>query len=477
MQLKKDGQEKLNWVEHTHEVIYEASSFINIIKDVETSQRGYLLTLNEDYLEPYTLGLSKAKNSFDTLKLLTSDNPSQQKLLALIQESTNLKFDELKTTIEYAKKHMIDKSLNIVNNDIGKKYMDEIRKYIGQFTKNEIELLEIRQKEYNEYRNNITLLVVSEFMLLILISVIYFFIYKNNIRKKANAEMKDYVKLIDKHIITSSTDLKGKITYVSEAFCKISGYSKDELIGRSHNIVRHPDMPSSIYEDMWNTIQQGKTWSGEIKNKKKSGDYYWVKTSISPNYNNNEHIGYTAIRQDISDKKMVEKISITDGLTDIYNRRHFDNLFPEVIKTSRRDNELVCFLIMDVDHFKQYNDTYGHQMGDDVLISLATSLKNNLKRDDDYCFRLGGEEFGVLFKSDSKQKAEIIANDLRISIEDLKIEHKGNSVSSFVTVSMGLVCLRSQDQDIVNEDQVYKMADDLLYKAKESGRNKVCMDD
>ena len=79
----------------------------------------------------------------------------------------------------------------------------------------------------------------------------------------------------------------------------------------------------------------------------------------------------------------------------------------------------------------------------------------------------------ALFKSDSKQKAEIIANKLRESIEDLKIEHKGNSASSFVTASVGLVCLKAQD--IVDEDQVYKMADDLLYQAKENGRNKVCI--
>ncbi|EDZ62334.1 response regulator receiver (GGDEF/PAS/PAC domain) [Sulfurimonas gotlandica GD1] len=474
LEYKKIGQEKLNWVEHTHEVIHEANIYISAMKDIETGQRGYLLTLKDDYLEPYILGLSKAKNSFDQLKQLTSDNLSQQKRLDFIKESMNLKLDELATTIKYAKDKKIDKSFDLVKNDIGKKYMDDIRKYVKQFTKAEFKLLEKRQNEYNNYRKNITLLIISEIMVLILIAIIFFFIYKNNIQKKAHAEIKEYVRLVDKNIITSSTDLKGNITYASEAFAQISGYSKVELIGQSHSIVRHPDMPKSIYEDMWNTIKSGKTWSGEIKNRKKSGDYYWVKTSISPKYNNdNEHIGFTAIRQDISDKKMIEKISITDGLTNIYNRRHFDNLFPQIIKTSRRNNELVCFLIMDVDHFKQYNDTYGHQMGDGVLIDLATVLTNNLKRDDDYCFRLGGEEFGVLFKSDSKQKAEIIANKLRESIEDLKIEHKGNSASSFVTASVGLVCLKAQD--IVDEAQVYKMADDLLYQAKENGRNKVCI--
>jgi polar amino acid transport system substrate-binding protein len=169
--------------------------------------------------------------------------------------------------------------------------------------------------------------------------------------------------------------------------------------------------------------------------------------------------------------KELEKISITDALTNIYNRRYFNEVFPKVINSAKRKDELVSFLIMDIDHFKQYNDTYGHQMGDDVLTKVSGAIKNSLHRADDYCFRLGGEEFGIVFKADTKEKAFEFANKVRQNIEDLKIEHSGNSASSYITASMGLICKNAK---LINdEDEVYKQGDDLLYKAKEGGRNRV----
>jgi diguanylate cyclase (GGDEF)-like protein/PAS domain S-box-containing protein len=291
--------------------------------------------------------------------------------------------------------------------------------------------------------------------------------------KQKEKQIAEYVKLVDKNIITSSTDLNGDITYVSEAFCEISGYSKEELLGKNHRVIRHPDMPDTIYKNLWDTITNDETWVGEIKNLKKDKDFYWVHASIFPIFDElGEKTGYTAIRQDITDKKLIEEISITDGLTGIYNRRHFNELFPKVINSSKRKDELVSFLIMDIDHFKQYNDTYGHQMGDDVLIKVAAAIKESLRRADDYCFRLGGEEFGVLFKADTKEKALQFANTIKQNIEDLHIEHSGNSASSYVTASMGLICKNANN--IKDENEMYKLGDELLYKAKKSGRNRVC---
>ncbi|MDD2698558.1 MAG: diguanylate cyclase [Arcobacteraceae bacterium] len=289
--------------------------------------------------------------------------------------------------------------------------------------------------------------------------------------QEQNEKLKQYTKLIDKNIITSSTDLKGNITYVSDAFSEISGYSKEELLGNSHRIVKHPDMSKGVYEELWNTITQDKTWSGEIKNLKKDGGYYWVKASISPIFENDKKVGYTAIRQDITDKKIIEEISITDGLTNIFNRRHFNDTFPKVLSSAKRNNDLVCFLLMDIDHFKQYNDNYGHQAGDDVLIKFAICLKENLNRVDDMAFRLGGEEFGIVFKADDTNKAFEFANKIRIKIEEMKMVHNFSSAGKVVTASMGLVCI--EPNETKEMDDIYKEADDLLYKSKESGRNKV----
>jgi diguanylate cyclase (GGDEF)-like protein/PAS domain S-box-containing protein len=289
--------------------------------------------------------------------------------------------------------------------------------------------------------------------------------------QEKNEQLSRYTKVIDQNVITSSTDTEGIVTYVSDAFCQISGYRKEELIGNTHRIVRHPDMPASFFDDLWDTIKKGNPWEGEIKNITKDGSFYWVKAYITPDFKNGKKIGYTAVRQDITDKKRIEEISITDGLTNIFNRRHFNEIFPKVISSAKRKDEFVCFLLMDIDHFKQYNDNYGHQAGDDVLISFAACIKENLNRVDDLAFRLGGEEFGIVYKTENKEKALQFANTQRENIENLKLKHEHSSASKYITASMGLCCKKASE--IGDMDEVYKQADDLLYEAKKAGRNQV----
>ena len=135
--------------------------------------------------------------------------------------------------------------------------------------------------------------------------------------KEANIKISDntdkLLALVDRYVIRSITDASGMIIDVSEAFCKISGYSKEELIGKQHSIVRHPDMRSEVFEKLWKTIKQGIFFSGEVKNLKKDGTSYWVSVDIEPNYNNNEIYSYTAIRQDITDKKRLEELNNSLG--------------------------------------------------------------------------------------------------------------------------------------------------------------------
>lgn len=294
--------------------------------------------------------------------------------------------------------------------------------------------------------------------------------------KRAEKQIEEHLRLIDRHIILSSTDLHGKITQASEAFSEISGYSKEELIGKNHRILRHPDMDRQVYIEMWERLVAGKVWRGELKNRKKSGECYWIDNTISPIYDDEHNkIGYTSIRHDITDKKKIERLSITDELTGIFNRRYFNEMFSKTIKTSKRNNERICFLMFDIDHFKQYNDTYGHQKGDQVLKVIANTIYDALERVDDYLFRLGGEEFGIIYKANSSENAYQFADRLRVIIEDLKIPHDGHSSEQFVTVSMGLVCKKALE--IEDEERLYEEADVLLYRAKESGRNRVIAND
>jgi diguanylate cyclase (GGDEF)-like protein len=164
----------------------------------------------------------------------------------------------------------------------------------------------------------------------------------------------------------------------------------------------------------------------------------------------------------------LHEFSITDPLTSLYNRRHFDNIFAEKLVSKRKN--LLIFCIIDIDFFKQYNDIYGHQAGDITLKRVAKALNSILERSDDMVFRLGGEEFGMLFSVKEQDDALTIAQNARKKIQNLKIEHSGSKVNDFVTISMGLYVI---DKTQTSVTDIYHKADQLLYKAKENGRNQV----
>jgi len=301
------------------------------------------------------------------------------------------------------------------------------------------------------------------------------------LQRERQEELQKYIKLVDENVLSSRTDLKGLITSVSQAYCNISGYSSDELIGHNYNFVRDENTPKSLYEDMWDTIQSGKIWHGEIRNKAKDGHYYWIEATIYPDFDKNgQIIAYNSIRQDITNKKLIEELSITDPLTQLYNRRQFDDIFDRELNGVRRDKKIFCLMSLDVDNFKLYNDTYGHQMGDEVLFTIASTLKDNMKRATDFPFRMGGEEFSVIYKVEDEKNVYEVADSIRKYIEDKKIEHKLNTaISPYVTVSIGVVFINFEKNEKLKttKNKLYKKADDLLYKAKGNGRNNVVVEE
>ncbi|NOR57810.1 MAG: diguanylate cyclase [Sulfurimonas sp.] len=183
----------------------------------------------------------------------------------------------------------------------------------------------------------------------------------------------------------------------------------------------------------------------------------------------------TEINNRIVTEKKLQELSITDELTTLYNRRHFNEIFPKLINSAKREKQNICFVVMDIDYFKPYNDTYGHISGDRALQSVSTCIKDILTRADDYCFRLGGEEFGLLFKGLSREEATKLIEKVRREIEELKIKHESNSSSRYLTASFGLVIKNAES--VKDENELYREADALLYKAKDSGRNRVCVSD
>ncbi|MDP5016321.1 MAG: diguanylate cyclase, partial [Dolichospermum sp.] len=166
-----------------------------------------------------------------------------------------------------------------------------------------------------------------------------------------------------------------------------------------------------------------------------------------------------------------KKMAIVDELTQLYNRRHFNNIFPQVYDKSQ--GKLFAFLLIDIDIFKKYNDTYGHQEGDLVLIKLGQLLKQYFQKLGDFSFRLGGEEFAAFILVDSTQEALFLAENLKENIENLKIEHKNNPPFNLVTVSIGLKLSHLNFYE--NQEIIYQKADQALYQAKTKGRNCICI--
>lgn len=287
-------------------------------------------------------------------------------------------------------------------------------------------------------------------------------------------KLKEFTSIIDTNIINSECNIKGEIKYASQAFAEISGYSKKELIGKTNESMSSPDIDKSVYTNLWDILSDNQIYEGEFKNIKKDGGFYWIRGTISPIIDKNGiKKGYTAVFHDITNEKKVEELLISDGLTGIYNRRHFNEIFPKFVNICKRENDYFSFVILDIDFFKQYNDTYGHQEGDNVLKQVASCLQESITRGNDYVFRIGGEEFCILFKGLDENKSFEFVNKIRQNIENLKIQHSKNSASPYVTASFGLIVQKGQD--ITSEISIYSKADEQLYRAKENGRNIVCI--
>ena len=166
---------------------------------------------------------------------------------------------------------------------------------------------------------------------------------------------------------------------------------------------------------------------------------------------------------------MLEKLSMYDGLTNIRNRRFFDETFEKTFSEIKRDKKSLAVLMIDIDFFKPYNDNYGHGQGDETLRKVAKALEKTIKRASDFVARYGGEEFVILLKDINKDGVEAVANNLLNAIRELKITHEFSKIENYVTVSIGASFYNSSS-DITKLELLLK-ADEALYNVKNSGRN------
>lgn len=282
--------------------------------------------------------------------------------------------------------------------------------------------------------------------------------------KELNEILETDKNIIDKNIMMIKISLDGVISEASTLYCEFFGYQQNDILGQNISILKSGNIPESTYENLWNTICDKKPWHGEIENRCANGDLKWVEVKILPIFDENkELIEFNAFYHDITNKKLLEELYITDPLTKLYNRGYFDEIFQDITKHQRKADTDFALVISDIDYFKSINDTYGHQVGDEALKDVASVLKNSL-RDNDVIARWGGEEFVIILKNVTIDEAKIITEKLRVNIESVKIQNNIHVTSSF-----GLTKYR------IGEDtkDTFKRVDDALYEAKKSGRNRV----
>ncbi|SFL09058.1 PAS domain S-box-containing protein/diguanylate cyclase (GGDEF) domain-containing protein [Paenibacillus sp. 1_12] len=276
---------------------------------------------------------------------------------------------------------------------------------------------------------------------------------------------------------------KGKCTYASPVCRTLLGFQPEELIGSWGDSLLHPDDSpriSSIYKDIVSS-QQINTFSFRVR--KKDGSYIWFETTCQTILDKRGRISeIIAVSRDITERKVSElkmqeandllmRLSMTDGLTGIANRRCFDETLEREWGVAARYGQPISLLLCDIDFFKSYNDTYGHQGGDACLQLVAHSLKRSLKRPNDLAARYGGEEFSIVLPNTNKNGASKVAETIKQWVQDLQIPHLTSKVSSFVTISIGTATLVPSAQSSINK--LIECTDKSLYLAKQGGRNKV----
>ncbi len=215
-------------------------------------------------------------------------------------------------------------------------------------------------------------------------------------------------------------------------------------------------------------------------------DKYWTQTSlvrfilasvISLLLTVVMDIANTGLNHQINKQRKKEKryadelrrLSTVDALTELYNRHYFKEVLEKKLKELKGSDLYLTFFILDIDHFKLYNDEYGHYQGDDVLKQVATAVHNYIKRQDDLVFRLGGEEFGGLLVTNNPAETSEWISKLKDEVEALQILHSTKAPEKYVTISIGIFSAKVESLDTLN--CIYRIADDALYQAKEQGRN------
>ena len=274
----------------------------------------------------------------------------------------------------------------------------------------------------------------------------------------------------DTHEGITITDEKMNIIDVNPAFCKITGYSREDVIGRHSRILSSGKQSPGFYRNMWQEINTNGHWQGEIWSRKNAGEPYAILLTISALKNDHGNVvNYVGVFTDItSSKQQQERLSLMahyDVLTGLPNRTLFVDRFHQAIAHSKRTKAQLAVCFLDLDNFKPINDNFGHGVGDQLLVKVAERIKASI-REEDTVSRQGGDEFAILLNDiDTYAQCEQTLERLHHSLAE---PYLINGHTHKITASSGITLYPSDDADI---DTLLRHADQAMYQAKVAGKH------
>ena len=291
-------------------------------------------------------------------------------------------------------------------------------------------------------------------------------------RKKNEAELKKLHSAVNQSSSTVIiTDIDGIIEYVNPQFEKLTGYSADEMLGNNVKLLNAKDNDKSLFSDLIHQISEDNVWLGELHCKRKDGEFYWCRLSISGiRDEDNEISHYISIQEDVTAEynlsKQLDYQAKHDSLTGLVNRNEFERRLKRLL-SSMQENSLHALCYLDLDQFKVVNDTCGHVAGDELLRQITHLLKDKVRIRDTLA-RIGGDEFIVLMEHCSLSNANRVAKQIKDTISEFRFIWDNKPFN--VGASIGLVQITQENNDF---NEILKYADTACYMAKNLGRNRI----
>lgn len=514
-------------VRHTLSVQKQLSDVLVVLLNAETGQRGYLVTGDPRYLTPYYSADIAIDGLLSTLRLSVGDNPDQVEMVDRVSTLGAAKLAELSQSIAAYSAGQRERALGLVTADDGRTIMSDLRRLLGQMEMAEDVLLSERYNAYAgatfwTYASAVVFIIGT----LVLMGVLYWRLRRQlRERSDAAAEVAKYAASLDESVSALKVE-RNEISGIYEASNFLQTCNTMTELAQLLPSVMRAQFPGSkgevsLFAASRNQLVTLATWDGWTPSQVFAPDDCWalrrgqphryvagghapkcahlhddgrLETLCVPLLAHGETIGLLTLGRDpealgqtdidvqrkaelvgrqigltltnLRLRETLKELSIRDPLTSVFNRRYLDSIGAKELAHAARAAQPLCVVMLDIDHFKRFNDLHGHAAGDAALVAVAGYLQKSI-RDSDWMFRYGGEEFVLLLCDSDLSEIERRLEDLRAGVERLPISYEGRQLPG-VTISMGVTVAAAGRRDLA---AVLADADAALYEAKRAGRN------